>query len=35
MEVPELDTFWNSCELISRDPEIVHGAAGTVRERGA
>lgn len=27
MKAPEVDTFWDDCDLVSRDPEIVHGAA--------
>jgi uncharacterized protein (DUF433 family) len=23
--MPEIDTFWDDCDLVHRDPEIVHG----------
>jgi uncharacterized protein (DUF433 family) len=26
MDAAEADTFWDDCDLVSRDPEIVHGA---------
>jgi uncharacterized protein (DUF433 family) len=26
MEAPEVDKFWDDCDLVRRDPEIVHGA---------
>lgn len=26
MEAPEVDTFWDDCDLVHRDSEIVHGA---------
>jgi len=25
VQSPEVDTFWDDCDLVSRDPEIVHG----------
>ena len=25
MDAQTLDTFWDACDLIGRDPEIVHG----------
>lgn len=25
MQAPEVDNFWDDCDLVTRDPEVVHG----------